>query len=158
MRPLLGVTLAASVLLLACGPSSEERADVGYDDGYAVGYNTECEIRATMIDGDFKHSSYSYAYQRGYADGAAACLSENPDVAKARAKRDLEGSSYVSQRSTDRCTSDCSGHEAGYAWAEENEIVDPDDCGGKSVSFIEGCQAYAEEVQARAEEIAAGGE
>lgn len=158
MRRRLVVALSFSGLLLACGPSSEDRADVGYDDGYAVGYNTECEIRATMIDGDFKHSSYSDAYQRGYADGAAACLSENPDVAKARAKRDLEGSSYVSQRSTDRCTSDCSGHEAGYAWAEENEIEDPDECSGKSASFIEGCQAYAEEVQARAEEIAAGGE
>ncbi|CAG2132296.1 hypothetical protein [Cupriavidus numazuensis] len=45
------------------------------------------------------------------------------------------------------CTQDCSGHEAGYAWAEENGITDPDDCSGKSTSFIEGCQAYAEEQQ-----------
>jgi hypothetical protein len=43
------------------------------------------------------------------------------------------------------CTGDCSGHEAGYAWAEENGISDPDDCGGNSNSFIEGCEAYAEE-------------
>lgn len=43
------------------------------------------------------------------------------------------------------CTDDCSGHEAGYEWAERNGIEDPDDCGGKSWSFIEGCQAYAEE-------------
>lgn len=43
------------------------------------------------------------------------------------------------------CTEDCSGHEAGYAWAEENEITDPDNCGGNSQSFIEGCIAYAEE-------------
>jgi hypothetical protein len=39
------------------------------------------------------------------------------------------------------------GHEAGYEWAEENDIDDPDDCGGNSDSFIEGCQAYAEERQ-----------
>jgi hypothetical protein len=45
------------------------------------------------------------------------------------------------------CTQDCSGHEAGYEWAEENDITDPDDCGGRSDSFIEGCQAYAEESQ-----------
>lgn len=45
------------------------------------------------------------------------------------------------------CTSDCSGHEAGYNWAEENDIDDPDDCGGNSESFIEGCQSYAEEQQ-----------
>ena len=43
------------------------------------------------------------------------------------------------------CTEDCSGHEAGYQWAEEHEINDPDDCSGNSQSFIEGCQAYAEE-------------
>lgn len=43
------------------------------------------------------------------------------------------------------CTEDCSGHEAGYAWAEENYITDPDNCGGNSQSFIEGCIAYAEE-------------
>ncbi len=43
------------------------------------------------------------------------------------------------------CTDDCSGHEAGYNWAEEKGITDPDDCGGKSDSFIEGCRSYAEE-------------
>ncbi len=44
-----------------------------------------------------------------------------------------------------RCTLDCSGHEAGYRWAEEHGIDDADDCGGNSHSFIEGCQAWAEE-------------
>jgi|GEM_PF-2287285 len=43
------------------------------------------------------------------------------------------------------CTQDCSGHEAGYEWAEDNGITDMDDCEGNSQSFIEGCQAYAEE-------------
>ena len=43
------------------------------------------------------------------------------------------------------CTVDCSGHEAGYEWAERNEITDPDDCDGKSQSFIEGCRAWADE-------------
>ena len=45
----------------------------------------------------------------------------------------------------DDCTEDCSGHDAGYEWAEENDIDDPDDCDGNSDSFIEGCQTYAEE-------------
>ena len=45
------------------------------------------------------------------------------------------------------CTDDCSGHEAGYDWAERNDITDPDDCGGNSESFIEGCRAFAEEQQ-----------
>ncbi len=43
------------------------------------------------------------------------------------------------------CTGDCSGHEAGYEWAEEKGISDPSDCGGNSESFIEGCEAYANE-------------
>ena len=43
------------------------------------------------------------------------------------------------------CTGDCSGHEAGYEWADEKGITDPSDCGGKSGSFIEGCEAYANE-------------
>jgi hypothetical protein len=40
------------------------------------------------------------------------------------------------------CTEDCSGHEAGYNWAEENGVDDIDDCGGSSNSFIEGCESY----------------
>ena len=43
------------------------------------------------------------------------------------------------------CTVDCSGHEAGYDWAERNGITDPSECSGNSQSFIEGCQSYAGE-------------
>lgn len=43
------------------------------------------------------------------------------------------------------CTVDCSGHEAGYEWAEENSIDDVDDCQANSNSFNEGCQEYVEE-------------
>lgn len=45
------------------------------------------------------------------------------------------------------CTQDCSGHDAGYEWAEENDIRDPGDCDGNSQSFIEGCEERAEEWQ-----------
>ena len=43
------------------------------------------------------------------------------------------------------CTVDCSGHAAGYQWAEDNMIDDEYDCGGNSLSFIEGCQQYVED-------------
>lgn len=46
------------------------------------------------------------------------------------------------------CTVDCSGHEAGYSWAEEHDITDKDDCPidpHNSHSFTEGCWAYADE-------------
>ena len=46
------------------------------------------------------------------------------------------------------CTDDCSGHDAGWAWAEENGVTDPGECGGNSISFEEGCIAYAEEQEA----------
>jgi hypothetical protein len=47
----------------------------------------------------------------------------------------------------DPCTSDCSGHQAGYDWAEKHDIDDEDSCGGNSESFIEGCKAYVREQQ-----------
>jgi len=69
------------------------------------------------------------------------------DAARESARSELEGTTYIGQGAVYGCTSDCSGHDAGYEWAQENEIEDPSDCGGKSASFIEGCEAYAEEFQ-----------
>lgn len=43
------------------------------------------------------------------------------------------------------CTDDCSGHQAGYDWAERKGVDDASDCGGNSRSFTEGCEAYANE-------------
>ena len=57
-----------------------------------------------------------------------------------RDSREGDAGSYAGEG----CTVDCSGHDAGYEWAEEKSITDPDDCGGNSWSFEEGCRAYAE--------------
>ncbi len=43
-----------------------------------------------------------------------------------------------------QCLGDCSGHQAGYDWAEENDIDDEDSCDTPSQSFNEGCQSYVE--------------
>jgi hypothetical protein len=46
------------------------------------------------------------------------------------------------------CTQDCSGHESGSHWAEENEIESTSDCPhdhGKS--FEEGCWSYRQEIE-----------
>jgi hypothetical protein len=46
------------------------------------------------------------------------------------------------------CTVDCSGHKAGYEWAESKGIIDEDQCEGildtapNRTSFYEGCMAY----------------
>ena len=60
------ILMAAS--LMACGESNDTAYDRGYSDGYAVGYNTACKIRATLIEGDWSNTHYS----RGYADGKNA--------------------------------------------------------------------------------------
>lgn len=51
------------------------------------------------------------------------------------------------------CTVDCSGHQAGYDWAEENDIDDESDCEiGKSPSFDEGCAERVAEAKIEEEE------
>jgi hypothetical protein len=47
------------------------------------------------------------------------------------------------------CTEDCSGHEAGYDWAQRNDITDDEVCDtagehSNSPSFAQGCRAYVE--------------
>ena len=44
-----------------------------------------------------------------------------------------------------QCTDDCSGHEAGYDWAETRDIENEDTCDSletNSESFKEGCKAF----------------
>jgi hypothetical protein len=41
-----------------------------------------------------------------------------------------------------RCDSDCSVHQAGYAWASAHKITDASNCKGTSQEFIEGCLAF----------------
>ena len=62
------------VVISGCiGENADERFDVGYSDGYAVGFNTECKIRTTLIEGDWESESYSSGYRVGIYDGALAC-------------------------------------------------------------------------------------
>ena len=46
-----------SFALLSCA-DPDERLDVGYSDGYAVGFNTTCIIRATLVEGDWKNKDW----------------------------------------------------------------------------------------------------
>ena len=60
-------------LLISCGESADSRYDSGYSDGYAAGYNTTCDLRATMIEGDWSDSNYTSGYNDGYSDGSKDC-------------------------------------------------------------------------------------
>jgi hypothetical protein len=52
------------------------------------------------------------------------------------------------------CTDDCSGHAAGYRWAEAHNITNELDCplNGNATLFYEGCLTYVEEPSRGAEE------
>lgn len=47
------------------------------------------------------------------------------------------------------CTKDCSGHRAGYDWAQTKGITEKIGCRGRSKSFVEGCLIYVTEMQAK---------
>jgi hypothetical protein len=67
---------------------------------------------------------------------------DNEDECNRYVKENYTGSKTFNDY---KCTEDCSGHQAGYEWADEKGIDDEDDCSGKSDSFIEGCKSYVEE-------------
>lgn len=74
-----GLSLAVvAVILSGCWENEDERYDAGYDDGYAEGYNTTCNIRATLVEGDWSSEAYSRGYNDGRLDGASACLEARP--------------------------------------------------------------------------------
>ena len=68
--------LLVPVMLTSCGDSADSRFDARYSDGYASGYNTECKIRSTMIEGDWDDKNYTSGYNAGRGDGAADCRAE----------------------------------------------------------------------------------
>ena len=79
--------------------------------------------------------------------GAPATLGEGQVDARSAARIALNAESYQSTGSSYGCTQDCSGHDAGFEWAKDNDIDDDADCGGNSESFIEGCQTFVEALQ-----------
>ena len=69
--------ISFSSFLIGCGESSDSAYNRGYDDGYAVGYNSTCNIRSTMVSGDWDNKHYSKGYADGTIDGSRACLNQN---------------------------------------------------------------------------------
>lgn len=94
----------------------------------------------------------------GHGDTAAYSAGVDPDEvredATADAVADLGASSYQYEVGSYACTEDCSGHDAGWEWAAQNDVTDASDCYGQSTSFEEGCVAFADEVQSRADAAA----
>lgn len=104
-------------------------------------------------------SSASYEEQDFASDERAEF---DEDSARDEAVSGLSDQTFQDVGDTSRCTKDCSGHDAGWQWAQDNDVTDSSECSG-SGSFEDGCQAYVEELEsqvelAREDEEAGGGE
>ena len=91
----------------------------------------------------------------GGEDGQAKAIAQSraefdDDAARVKAVSELSGQTFQDVGDTSRCTKDCSGHDAGWQWAQDNEVTDSSDCSG-SGSFEDGCEAYVEELDSRVE-------
>lgn len=75
----LGLFFVVALVSCSSGETYESAYDRGYSDGYAVGYNTTCEIRATMISGDWDTKGYKLGYDFGYLSGAEQCRMDEPE-------------------------------------------------------------------------------
>ena len=64
--------LFVGVALTAC-ESSEDAYDRGYQDGMALGYNTACEIRSTLVAAEWSNENYAEGFAEGQTDGIIAC-------------------------------------------------------------------------------------
>jgi hypothetical protein len=81
---------------------------------------------------------------------------EDVDQAYDNAADSLADADFEDVGDTSQCTQDCSGHDAGFAWARDNGISDSSDCTGDSQSFVEGCQAYVDALDEEADEELSG--
>lgn len=122
----------------------------------ASGYRLFLILGAALIVGLVASYEYRQAFAVAtQASGAvatqapAAVTTEGPAQAQRSEAAQGENSSSAGGLTFHGygCTVDCSGHEAGYNWAEEHDITDKDDCPidpHNSHSFTEGCWAYAD--------------
>lgn len=125
------LSLALVALLAACGGGSSR-----YDD-YASDEAADAAADAAAEE--------AYAVRQAvYEEHGADSDGTGADANNVDAGSVEDSGNYT-------CTGDCSGHEAGFEWAKEHDISDGSGCGGNSQSFIEGCEAFAEERQEQAD-------
>jgi hypothetical protein len=77
MKTKTSILIAIAALLSGCGQSADSRYDAGYKDGYAEGYNTTLELRATLVEGDWKDKNYKQGYDEGRIQGVNDALKKN---------------------------------------------------------------------------------
>jgi len=78
---------------------------------------------------------------------------EVSDGAADQASDEVSSGSFEEYGDAAQCTEDCSGHDAGFEWAKEQGVTDRSECSGDSQSFIEGCEAFAQAIEERQQEL-----
>lgn len=134
------ITASACLLLLAA-PGCQQRPvpakeDASLSSPSAPAKHYQGPDEPAYYDSAVEDAERAAAEAQAAADAAYVASSTNASYA------------YSGREYSTPCTDDCSGHDAGYAWAEHNSISHPDDCGGNSQSFIDGCEDYGREQQA----------
>jgi len=74
-------------------------------------------------------------------DSVMSVIEFDDAITKARNRQYLKGKQFKGSK----CTSDCSGHKAGYDWAQSENIADISECQSQSPSFSKGCEIYVSE-------------
>ncbi|HEX7802307.1 MAG TPA: hypothetical protein VF471_06075 [Pseudoxanthomonas sp.] len=130
--------LFLTITLVGCGGSVGSRY-AEYDDYYNDAADADQEAAEEAAQ-----EAAEEARQEAYAEAGASSDGTGADASNVSA-HDIEKPSF------DYCTQDCSGHEAGFEWARDNEVTDESDCGGNSQSFYDGCVQFADERQEQAD-------
>jgi len=100
----------------------------------------------------FTHPALAQGYEEGYTWAKNNDISDFTDCQLQFGAGDAEDGckAYIQRNYTGEqpfhgyeCAEDCTGIEAGYAWAEQQGITNPENCSGGSQPFLEGCRAYA---------------
>ncbi len=128
----------AAILLSGCGSSGSSQTSPPYTPSFVT--QTDYSRSDDYDDG------YNWAENQDI-DNFDDCQNEFGTSLAEDGCNDYVKENYSGYRTFNgyECTEDCGGHEAGYEWAEENDIYDSSDCDGNSSSFNEGCESYVEE-------------
>ena len=59
----------------------------------------------------------------------------------------MRGLTYRQVEGSVDCAEDCAGHDAGFAYAQEHDIEDDNGCKSASGSYVEGCEAYGQQIE-----------
>ena len=72
MKKLFYFFFMSQIILFGC-THDERTFESGYDDGYAEGFNTQCEVEKIAIYGHWDSAEYAMGYKVGRKDGVRAC-------------------------------------------------------------------------------------